>query len=126
MKENKISSIAVVDDHDFFRRETINVLLALGFDVNFQACNGREFLDILANENSMPDVCLLDINMPIMDGFETTRYLHEQHPHIKILAYSMFNDKERIEKITSLGAHGFIEKDAGPDQLRQAILDLLL
>ena len=74
------------------------------------AFDGQELLDKLAQLPTLPDVCLLDINMPIMDGFETATRLKVLYPQIKILAFSMDDDAPTVAAIKKAGADGFIWK----------------
>ncbi|OIR01287.1 transcriptional regulatory protein DegU [mine drainage metagenome] len=87
------------------------------------AKNGRAFLDNL-NPESLPDIVIMDIIMPVMDGYETTTFLKLQYPSIKVLAISMFDNEDKIEKVLSLGASGFIQKSADASAFLEAISDV--
>ncbi|MCZ0211677.1 response regulator transcription factor, partial [Streptomyces sp. UMAF16] len=77
------------------------------YTVAFEASNGKEFIEKLSKQ-VLPDIVLLDINMPEMDGYETARWLTKHHPHIKILALSMESDDTNIIQMIKLGAKGFL------------------
>ena len=124
MKIEQDITIAVVDDHDLVREKICEILSEFGFDIILKASNGREFLDMLCSFQVFPDVCLLDISMPIMNGFETAEKLKELYPAIKILAFSFDNDEITIEKIIKNGAHGFISKSIGNTGLRDKLVEL--
>jgi DNA-binding NarL/FixJ family response regulator len=114
-------TIAIVDDHAMLR-QAINLRLSLlGFKVVLEAENGKVFLDQLAKLPTPPLVVLLDINMPVMDGFETAIELKKNWPHIKILFFSMHNTMSFVSKAQQLGADGFLSKDASFEELKQAL-----
>ena len=68
-----------------------------------------------------PDICLLDVNMPEVDGFETAKWVYERFPHIKILALSMYSDEATVIKMLRNGAKGFVLKNADPEKLKEAL-----
>ena len=118
-------TIAIVDDHAMLR-QAINLRLSLlGFKVLLEAENGKLFLDQLAKLPIPPQVVLLDINMPVMDGFETAIELKKNWPHIKILFFSMHNSKAYVSRAHQIGADGFLSKDASFDDLKQAFEKVL-
>ena len=90
--------ISLVDDHTMFRSILANWLASRGFDVLFEAGNGKEFVEKLET-NSLPQVVLVDINMPIMNGFETAEWIKDNHPQIKVLAISMYDTEMNIVKM---------------------------
>jgi len=110
-----------VDDHDMFRAG-VKVLLGKSDKVEFigEASNGADFLELLENMN--PDVVLMDISMPVLDGIETTRQAVKQYPDIKILALSMFGEEEYYYKMIQAGVHGFVLKSSGINELESAII----
>ena len=112
--------IAVVDDHILFRSGVVSLLKEHDhLHVCIQASNGRELLDQL--ENDVPDLVLLDIQMPVMNGIETTSALKEIYPDIKIIILTMHNESEFIYDLMSKGANGFIPKNKSIDILLEAI-----
>lgn len=114
-------TIAIVDDHAMLR-QAINLRLSLlGYKVILEAENGKVFLDDLPKLPAPPDICLLDINMPVMDGFETAMELKKNWPHIKILFFSMHNSNAFVSKASQIGADGFLSKDASLEELKQAL-----
>jgi DNA-binding NarL/FixJ family response regulator len=114
-------TIAIVDDHAMLR-QAINMRLGLlGYKVVLEAENGQVFLDDLPKLPAPPDICLLDINMPVMDGFETATALKKNWPQIKILFFSMHNSKAFVSKASQIGADGFLSKDASFEELEQAL-----
>jgi DNA-binding NarL/FixJ family response regulator len=120
--ESKIK-IIIVDDHDMFRAG-VKVLLGKSQKVEFigEASNGKEFLSLI--ENIKPDVVLMDISMPVLDGIEATRLGLQMKPELKILALSMFGEEEYYYKMVQSGVHGFIMKSAGINELEHAIQEV--
>jgi DNA-binding NarL/FixJ family response regulator len=96
----------------------------MGYNVVIEAENGQDFLNQL-EATSSPDLCLLDINMPVMNGFETCVQLKKKWPAIKIIFFSMQNGSVYIEKALESGADGYVCKDAPSEELNKAILGLL-
>lgn len=117
--------IAIADDHAMFRKG-LAVLINLfpGYEVLFDAANGREFIDRL-NAAQLPDIVLMDINMPEMDGYSTTEWLRNNYPDIKVLALSTMDAETAIIKMVKSGAKGYVLKDADTDELKLAFDEVL-
>jgi len=113
--------IALVDDHVVLRK-SLAVLISMfhGFDIILQADNGRHLIDQLKT-NPIPDIVLLDITMPVMDGVETALWLKQNHPKVKVLALSMIKNDFIIIRMLKNGARGYILKDCEPEELRDAL-----
>jgi DNA-binding NarL/FixJ family response regulator len=118
-------TIAHVEDHPMLRKLLGIHLHREGFVPSCEAGNGVEFLEQLDNSGSVPDVCLLDLNMPVMDGFETARQLKERYPSIRILAYSGNDQPDRVEMALNCGAHGFVSKDLAPEEFNKGLRAVL-
>jgi len=116
--------IIIVDDHDMFR-EGVKVLLGKSQKIEFvgEALNGEEFLKLL--KNVKPDVVLMDIAMPVMNGIEATSAAVKQYPDIKILALSMFGEEEYYYKMIQAGVKGFVLKSSGIRELEHAIEEVV-
>ena len=112
--------IAIVDDHDLFRE---GLRLVLGqienFEVVFDTSSGILFLEFL--QNSFPDVVLMDINMPVIDGIETTRKAIELQANLNVIALTMFSDTTHYTQMNNAGIKGFILKKSNKYELQQAI-----
>jgi len=117
-------SIALVDDHSLLRRGLAQLVESLGYPVLFESDNGKEFIRQL-DEKKLPDIVLLDINMPEMDGYETAQWIRANQPEIKVLALSMYDNETSIIRMLKCGARGYILKDAEPIELRAAIDDVM-
>ncbi len=119
--QNKKTSVALVDDHVLLRNGLANHIRSLDeYDVVFEADNGESFLKKLVHA-ALPDIVLMDINMPLMDGFETTRWLKQHHPEIKVLALSMYDNEQSIIRMLKCGAKGYILKDIEPSEFKAAL-----
>jgi len=123
-QSNTTSSVALVDDHTLFRKGIVE--LVNGFDnfkIIYEAEHGRQLQEII-DQGDVPEIILLDISMPIMDGFATAAWLRERYPDIKILILSMNDDEQTVIRMLKLGAKGYILKDADPIQLEEALNQL--
>jgi len=116
--------IALVDDHSLLRIGLAQLVESLGFTVQSQSDNGKEFIEKL-DPQSLPDLVLMDINMPEMDGYATTQWIKANQPGIKVLALSMYDNETSIIRMLKCGARGYILKDAEPGELRAAIDDVI-
>ncbi len=117
-------SIVLVDDHSLLRMGLASLVESLGNTVLFEADNGKEFIEKI-NIKNLPDIVLMDINMPEMDGFEATEWLKQNHPEVKVLALSMYDNETSIIRMLKCGAKGYILKDSEPAELKEAILALM-
>lgn len=115
--------VAIADDHKLLRLGLVQLVESLGFKVVGEADNGFELTEMIKGGMS-PDVILMDINMPIMDGISATMWLKDRHPTIKVLGLSMLNDDRTIIKMIRSGAKGYLLKDTEPNELRNAITDV--
>lgn len=113
--------MALVDDHVLLRNGLAGVVKTFGdYEVLFEANNGKHFIEQL-EEHELPEIILLDINMPEMDGFETATWLKKMHPQVKVLALSMYDNENAIIRMFKAGAKGYILKDCDPQELRTAL-----
>ena len=117
-------TIAIADDHQLWHEQLNISLPEFGLEIIINAFDGQELLDKLAQLPTLPDVCLLDINMPIMDGFETATRLKTLYPQIKILAFSMEDDAPTITAIKKAGADGFIWKCCKLEELTDRLFEV--
>ncbi|UKN01085.1 response regulator transcription factor [Paracrocinitomix mangrovi] len=122
---NKIN-IAVVDDHQLFRGGLIELIHSTSsdFEVMLEAKNGKNLFELL-DSNNLPDIVLLDINMPVMDGYKTAEKLIAEHPEIKILIITMNDDDESLIKMLRIGINGYISKDVEQSELKEAIENMV-
>lgn len=114
--------VSVVDDHKLFRESL--VMLVDSFDtveVIMQAGDGADFFEQLAETKIQPEIVLLDIQMPKMNGYEVCEKLQVEYPDMKVIIVSQLTTRESIHKIMELGAHGFFTKNSDPDELEVII-----
>lgn len=119
-------SVVIVDDHLLFARALEKLLNSFDhFNVIYHVKNGQEFLEQLENPEKVPDIALVDINMPVMNGIETMQRLSASHPGIRVLALSMDDDEGTIIKMLRAGAKGYLLKDIHPDTFCNALNDVI-
>lgn len=120
-----MKKIIITDDHKIFREGLKSLIVKEGIaDVIAEASNGSELLKLLPQHQ--PDLILMDIEMPEMDGVEATRKAMEINPDLKILVLSTFGDQAHYFNIIQAGAKGFILKTSGIHELQAAISAVLL
>lgn len=119
---DRLITLALVDDHKLFRKGLISLIemVCSHCKVLFEADNGRDLQQKL-NPNAQPEIVLLDVNMPGMDGFATIQWLSDHYPQIKVLVVSMVEKEETIIRMLKLGAKGYLSKDVEPAELREAL-----
>ena len=116
--------VALADDHVMIRKAMVAMVEGFGgYQVVIQASNGKDLLDMLS-EGFMPDMLLLDIQMPQMDGIETAQQVTALYPGIKMIALSMMDNEKAIIGMIKNGVRGYILKDSEPDQLKIAMQDV--
>ncbi len=121
MNPTKKIQVAITDDHTLLRNALARLVNSFdGYSVLLEADNGKDLRNKIL-KNIVPDVVLLDINMPEMDGFETTLWLRKTYPYIKILALSMLSDEKTIIKMFRLGATGYLMKNTDAEELKKAL-----
>lgn len=116
-----MTTIALADDHHLIRNALVELINRFeGFQVIFDVANGQQFMNHL-KDNPAPDIALIDINMPELNGYETTEYLNIQYPEIKILALSVEDSEESIIKMLRAGAKGYLLKDTDTENFKSAL-----
>lgn len=114
--------IAIVDDHKLVSKALENMIsFNPNFDVIMNSPNGQDFIEKLRATQDFPDVVLMDINMPIKNGIETTADLTREFHQLKVIALTMEDHEGTIIKMLKAGAKGYLLKDMSPDILFDAI-----
>ncbi|MDC8106555.1 MULTISPECIES: response regulator transcription factor [Chryseobacterium] len=118
-------TIVIVDDHILIAKALEGIIDNFkDFEVIYVCENGKDLIQKFENNNKIPDIILLDISMPIMDGFETVLWLKENHPDIKVMALSMQGDDKSVIKMIKNGAKGYLLKNTHPKELETALVKL--
>lgn len=118
--------IAIVDDHTLFRKGVAGLMAEFEeLDVVFDVANGKQMQEALT-KFPLPQVVLMDINMPILNGYESTCWLKSNYQQVHVLALSMFEDDEAVIKMIRCGACGYILKESKPRDLLEAIKIIVL
>ncbi len=118
-------NVALADDHILLRNGLASLINSLdNYNVIFEANHGKDFIEKL-KDRIIPDIVLMDINMPEMDGYETTNWLKQNHPEVKVLALSMYDNEPSIIKMLKCGAKGYVLKDIEPAEFKTALDSLV-
>ncbi|PBJ15835.1 response regulator transcription factor [Flavobacterium sp. ACN6] len=123
MKTNSKNKVIIVDDHLLFSQSLELLLKSFGeYEVIKRFENGKVFIDYI-EENTPPqiDLVLLDVNMPVLDGLSTMKWLKDNRPDLKVIALSVNDDDEIIIKMITNGAKGYLLKDTSPEIFKEAI-----
>ncbi|MCC9138633.1 response regulator [Pontibacter silvestris] len=120
MAKDIVVKVIITDDHQLIRDGLRSLLVQdQKIEVIGEAANGQELLDLLSQASA--DVVLMDINMPVMNGYEATQQIRSAYPGTKVIALSMLHDEPFVQKMMASGASGYILKASGKDELRSAI-----
>jgi two-component system invasion response regulator UvrY len=125
MNEEPCITVAIADDHILMRKGTISFINTYPeFKVIIEADNGKELLEKIEQSEKLPDIAVLDISMPEMNGYETAAAIKKRWPDMKILVLTMLKDEFSIIKMIRNGAKGYMLKSSHPDELRRALTDV--
>jgi len=117
--------VAIAEDHKIFRK---GIILSMQPYPNIQfvaeAANGQELIAQL-NTESLPEVVLMDIRMPGMDGIETTKYLSSHYPQVHVICLTMFEDRQFVDEMIASGARAYLLKNAEPKEINSAIIEVM-
>lgn len=117
--------VALADDHALLRNGLASLVNSFDeYIVLFEADNGKDFIAKLTGK-PLPGLVLMDINMPQMDGYETTQWLKENHPQVAVVALSMYDNEQAIIRMMRSGAKGYLLKDTGPKEFKRALDDVI-
>ncbi len=113
--------VTLIDDHELIRQGLSSLINSFSnFRVLFEAGNGRDFIQKL-KPSALPDLVLMDVTMPDMNGYETCNWLRVNHPSIKVIALSVMDDEDAIIKMLKSGAKGYLLKNTNPAELQSAM-----
>jgi DNA-binding NarL/FixJ family response regulator len=118
---SNIAKIILADDEDLFRKGIFYLLKEHGFDIIFEASNGAQLVEYLQQKTQHPDVILMDIKMPGLNGVEATKQITQLFPDIKIIALSSYITPTFINNMLQVGAASYIPKNASPQEMLTTI-----
>jgi len=117
--------VAIVDDNLFLQKAVAEKLSFFkNISIKFCANNGKELLEKL-EENANINLILMDIEMPVMNGIDTTEKVKQKYPHIKIIMLTVFDNDENIFKSIKVGADGYLLKEVNPEDLYQGLIETM-
>ena len=118
-------TIVIVDDHILIAKALEGIIGNFSeFEVIYVCESGKDLIQKFEEGNTIPDIILMDVSMPIMDGFETAAWVTKNHPDIKIMAVSMQGDDNSVIKMIKNGAKGYLLKNTHPKDLETALTRL--
>jgi len=119
-------SVVIVDDHILIAQALTGIIEKFkDYRVLYEVSNGSMLIEKMKLPQNVPDIVLLDITMPVMDGFETAKWLSLNHPAILVMALSMQDEEEMLIKMIRCGARGYLLKNIHPTELEKALGDLV-
>jgi|SRR5690554_2856578 len=116
-------NIAIIEDHNIVRKGIIEIIQSLG-DFNFviESDNGKDFIDKYKQVKVQPEICIIDIRMPEMDGFQLVKYIKENFPNLKTLILTTYNEEYYLIRMIKLGVNGYLLKNCHPEELKKALI----
>ena len=119
-------TIGIVDDHQLFVKSLVLMLKSFkSYDIIVEACNGKDLQEKLtANPALVPEILLLDVNMPVMNGYETCKWVRATYPKVKVVALSMNEGEDSILSMIRVGCISYLLKDTHPEKLEIALKEI--
>ena len=125
MTEKNIK-IVLADDEELFRKGIYFLLQReTNIEIIFEAANGNQLMDFLKNNSKHPDIILMDLKMPLLNGVEATKLITQQFPDIKIIALTSYNTKSFIVNMIEIGASSFLVKNSTPQEMILTINEVI-
>ncbi len=114
--------IGLVDDHQLFLKSLSSLLSSIpGFAIVVEANHGKDLQEKIEKGAPLPDIILLDVEMPVMNGVDTARWLHAHHPSVRLVALSMKDNEQTVMDMIKAGCCSYLLKDTHPDELERAL-----
>jgi DNA-binding NarL/FixJ family response regulator len=125
VSSNKSIAVAIADDHQLFLK-SLSILIQSfsGIEIIAEALNGEELLHLLSLQQKLPEIILMDVNMPVLNGIETTKIIVKNYPQIKVVALSMKDDDLSMIHMLQAGCCAYLLKDIHPDELEKALREV--
>lgn len=122
MENNTTIKIILADDEVLFRKG-ISFLLQreANFEIIYEASNGEEVIDFLRNSDDYPDIILMDLKMPNLNGVEATKIIHKEFPIVKVIALTSYHTNSFIANMIDVGASSYLVKNASPEEVINTI-----
>ncbi|AOM79530.1 response regulator transcription factor [Pedobacter steynii] len=118
-------SIGIIDDHQLFLKSLVLMLQTFKkYEVVVQAINGKDLQDKMKSDLNVPEIMLIDVNMPVMDGVATAAWLNQHYPAMKLVALSMNDTDSTIIEMIKAGCCAYLLKDTHPNDLEKALDDI--
>lgn len=123
--ENKTIKVALADDHNIIRKGIKEIIDGFDeFEVVADFPTGSQLIRFLETATELPEICVLDVNMPELDGYETATRIKDNWDSIKMLALSMYDNEYNIVRMLKSGANGYVLKDTSVTELHNALMSL--
>ena len=120
------TKIAIADDHNLFRKGLIKLLDQDRYELLFDVNNGKMLVDRMQEMDPvLPDIVIMDIEMPDMNGYETVAWLRDSYPDVKVLVVSMVDREEAIVRMLKMGVKGYLSKEIEPEDLHAALHSII-
>jgi len=117
-----IINVVIADDEELFRVGMVHILYSdKDINIMFEAANGKELLDFLAGCDALPDIVIMDIKMPELNGVEATKIVNKAYPEVGIVALTTYNTKSFIRNMIDVGASAYLVKNSSPDKVLHTI-----
>ena len=114
--------IALVDDEELFRKGILFLLQREeNIDIVFEASNGQDLLEFMINSKTLPDIIMMDLKMPLLNGVEATKIINRDFPNSKVIALTSYNTKSFIANMIEVGASSYLIKSASPKEMIDTI-----
>jgi len=122
----KPHTIAIVEDHTLIAKALTGIIEHFNdYEVLYEVQHGKALIEKFKNPTLVPEIILLDINMPVMDGYETSAWIKTNHPSVKVMVLSMLDDDLSLIRMFKNGIKGYLLKNIQPLELRKALNDLV-
>ena len=117
--------IGIVDDHQLFLKSLCMMLQSFNnYDVIIEAANGKDLQEKMSAKKTIPEIMLIDVNMPVMDGIATAAWINQNYPTVKLVALSQTDSDKTIIGMIKAGCCAYLLKDTHPDELEKALHEI--